>query len=92
MGREFLLNMLRDQPVYACLVGIAPLLRVKAAMRLMAIVRLQSQLQQALAEIDTDTNLLRALLDRVVVNQRVFHLVFHFVFHHQLSLVDLCQR
>jgi hypothetical protein len=88
MGCEFLLNMLRDQPVYARLVGIAPLSGVQAAMRLMAIVRLQGQLQQALAEIGIDTCLLRALLDRVVVNQRRFH----FVFHHQLSMVDLWQR
>jgi hypothetical protein len=53
-------------------------------MWLLAIVRLQGQLQQSLAEIGIDTGLLRALLDRVMVNQRVFHL--------QFPLVDLCQR
>jgi hypothetical protein len=49
-------------------------------MRLLAIVCLPGQLQQALAEIGIDTGFLRALLDHVVVNHRVFHL--------QLSIVD----
>jgi hypothetical protein len=84
MGREFLLHLLGDQPVYAGLVGIAPFSGVQAVMWLLAIVRLQGQLQQSLAEIGIDTGLLRALLDRVMVNQRVFHL--------QFPLVDLCQR
>jgi hypothetical protein len=46
---------------------------------LLASVRLPGQRQQALAEIGIDTNRLRALLDHVVVNQRVFHLQFSMV-------------